>query len=217
MANPRRIYWDACVWIALIQQERIRDPAGKIIEDRYIMCRDVIAAAEHDQIEIATSTLSFTEVCKATAIKDQTEDKIAAYFENDYVLPINLDRAVGERARGLMLKGYSKIKPPDACHLASAAIANAEEMHTFDDKLLALDGKIDKLDGTKLRICKPEDTGSNPMPLLDAMKAPQVPASALPPPSAEQAPGKNLGATSDASQGKPRTEAQPEKTDRPEK
>jgi predicted nucleic acid-binding protein len=168
MANPRRIYWDACVWIALIQQEKIRDTSGNLVEDRYGMCRNVINAATRGQIEIATSTFSFAEVCKNPDVMGKAEDKIAAFFENDYVLPVNLDRAVGERARILMMSGFSKLKPPDACHLASAAIANAEEMHTFDDKLLALDGKIDKLDGTKLKICTPNPSG-NPAPLLDAM------------------------------------------------
>jgi predicted nucleic acid-binding protein len=154
----------------LIQQERIREKdTGKIIEDRYGMCRNVISAAEHDQIEIATSTLSYAEVCKNPDIKDQGEDKIAAYFENDYILPVNLDRAVAERARALMMSGI-KVKPPDACHLATAALSNVDEMHTFDDRLLALDGKIDKSDGTKLKICKP-DPGGKSAPLLDEIKA----------------------------------------------
>jgi hypothetical protein len=34
MASSRRIYWDACAWIALIQQEKIRDAKGQVIEDR---------------------------------------------------------------------------------------------------------------------------------------------------------------------------------------
>jgi predicted nucleic acid-binding protein len=178
MANPKRIYWDACVWIALIQQEKIHDAKGTLVDDRYGMCRNVINAASRGQIEIATSTLSFAEVSKESAVKAQGEDKIAAFFEVDYVLPVNLDRAVGERARSLMMAGYSKLKPADACHLASAALANAEEMHTYDDRLLALDGKIEKLNGTKLKICKP-DLGGSPAPLLDAMV--MAPAATSPP------------------------------------
>jgi predicted nucleic acid-binding protein len=178
MATPRRIYWDACTWIALIQKEQIRDAAGVLIEDRYAMCRNVIAAAERDQIEIAISTLNYAEVCKLPETRAQGEEKLANYFEVDYILPVNLDRAVGERARGLLMMGYSKLKPADACHLASAAIANVEEMHTFDDKLLALDGRIEKQDGTKLRICKP-DPGGPPAPLLEKMRDGERP---LPPP-----------------------------------
>jgi predicted nucleic acid-binding protein len=153
----------------LIQQERIRDENGKLVEDRYGMCRNVISAAERGQIEIATSTLSYAEVCKNPGLRAQQEDKVAAFFENDYILPVNLDRAVGERARSLMMSGIVNLKPPDACHLATALLANADELHTFDDKILALDGKIDKADGTRLKICKPDPGGSS-APLLDAMK-----------------------------------------------
>jgi hypothetical protein len=87
------------------------------------------------------------------------------------------------------MAGYSKIRPVDACHLASAALANVEEMHTYDVKLLALNGKLDKANGTKLRICTP-DPGGKPAPLLDAMMKPEAPAaepqqSVLPPPQAK--------------------------------
>jgi hypothetical protein len=107
------------------------------------------------------------EVCKSAKT---TAEKIAAFFENDYVLLVNLDRAVGECARELMNVGYS-LKPGDAVHLATAAISpGVEQFHTFDDKLLRLNGLIDKSDGTKLKICKP-DAGASPAPLLDAIHA----------------------------------------------
>ena len=60
--------------------------------------------------------------------------------------------------------GQAGLKPPDASHVATAAISNANEMHTFDKKLLDLDGLVTKADGTKMKICKP-DVGDLP-PLL---------------------------------------------------
>jgi predicted nucleic acid-binding protein len=170
MAN-KRIAWDSCSWIALIQQERIRDENGKIIEDRYSMCRTVIGAAERDQIEIVISALCYAEVCKNADVLDNDEAKIAAYFENEYVLPVALDRTIGEKARSLMMNGIVNLKPADACHLATALIANADELHTFDRKILDLDGQVDKADGTKLKICRP-DPGGPPAPLLEGMKSP---------------------------------------------
>jgi predicted nucleic acid-binding protein len=170
MANaPKRVYWDACAWIAYIQKEKIRKD-GRTIEDREQMCREVLEAAKKGSFEIATSALTYVEVCKEPTVRDKGSDKIAQFFENDYILPVNLDRLVGERARELMLKGFSKLKPPDAVHLASASLAKCEEMHTFDDKLLALDGQIGKPDGTKLRIRKPS-ASTAPAPLLDKMRS----------------------------------------------
>lgn len=168
--SPRRLYWDACAWIALIQNEKLRADSGRLIEDRGMMCRSVTEAAKAGAIEILTSTLSLAEVCKDPAIKNQTADAISDYFENDYLLLVNVDRLVGERARRLLTSGLAGLKPPDAVHLATAAMAGVEELHTFDGRLLNLSGMIDKADGTKLKICKP-DPGGPPAPLLDAIKA----------------------------------------------
>ena len=167
----KRIYWDACAWIALIQKEKIPLPGGRI-EDREQMCRAVIEAAKNGRFEIATSTLCLAEVCKHPERMVTTKsDKIAEFFEHDYILIVNVDRYAGEFARELMLGGHSKLKPPDAIHLATAAITpGVEQMHTFDHGLLDLDGIIDKVDGAKLNICKP-DPGGPAAPLLEAMKA----------------------------------------------
>jgi hypothetical protein len=68
-----------------------------------------------------------------------------------------------------MLAGHSGLKPPDAIHLATACVANADELHTFDDRLLALDGAIDRSDGTRLVIKKPA-VPAPPAPLLDEIE-----------------------------------------------
>jgi predicted nucleic acid-binding protein len=170
MATPtKRVYWDACVWIALIQREKISLPDGGT-EDRETICRMVIEAAKKGSLEILTSTFCLVEVCKAPTSKKTTSDKLAEFFENDYILLTNLDRMVAERGRELMI-AYGGLKPPDAVHIATAAVSpGVEEMHTFDDRLLKLDGLIDKADGTKLKICKP-DAGAPPAPLLEATHA----------------------------------------------
>lgn len=182
-ASPRRIYWDACVWIALIQREKI-PIAGGSIEDRDTMCRSVVEAAKKGTIEILTSTLCLAEVCKNPSIRATRSDLIADYFESDYILLVNLDRSVGERARALMTSGFAGLKPPDAIHLATAAVSGVEEMHTFDGDLLALNGAVGKSDGTKLKICKP-DPGGPPAPLLEPLKQ-EAPGdqAASPPPAA---------------------------------
>ena len=155
--NPRRIYWDACVWIAMIQREKIQVGAS----DRDTLCRAVIVEAKSSKIEILTSTLSLAEVCKSQQVRATADDELSAYFENDYILLMNVDRMVGEHARQLMTTGSSGLKPADAIHVASAVLGQASEMHTFDDKMLKLDGRISRLDGGKLKICPP-DTGLSP-------------------------------------------------------
>jgi len=82
---------------------------------------------------------------------------------------VNVDKQVGDCARRLMLERHSGLKPPDAIHLATASVANAVELHTFDERLLILDDKIDKLDGTRLIIKRPA-VPSAPAPLLEELE-----------------------------------------------
>src|ERR1700692_887466 len=155
-SSLKRVSWDACAWIALIQKEKI-PKFGFKIEDREQMCREVIEAGKKGNVEILTSALCLAEVCKNPAlVQSQTADKIAAFFDRDFVFVINVDTAIGEKARELMMGGFAGLKPPDAIHLATALLSpGVEEMHTFDKKLLDMDGLLKKPSGEPLKICKP--------------------------------------------------------------
>jgi predicted nucleic acid-binding protein len=171
-STPKRRYWDACAWIALIIDEKIHDPAddpnGRVVEHRGQMCRQLIHAAQKGVVEVVTSSFSLVEVCKSSGVKDGSDDKIKRFFEHSFVLIVNVDAQVGELARKLMREEHPGLKPADATHLASAVIGRAEELHTFDRKLLNLSGKIIGLDGTPLRICKPAPPAL-PAPLLEGV------------------------------------------------
>lgn len=173
---PKRVLWDACAWIALIQKERITDDSGKVIEDREQLCRATLELAKQRKLEVIVSTLCLVEVCKES---DSSDDKIADFFENDYILQVSLDWFVATRARALMQGGYG-LKPADASHVATALIADVDEMHTFDAKVLSLNGKLDLSDGRRLKICKPGPSGTAPLfdDLDDAI--PTNPASSAP-------------------------------------
>jgi len=160
-ASPSLVCWDACTWIALIQKEKITDEqTGAVIEDRERLCRVVFNQAEQPNggLEIACSALCLAEVCKDPAIAGDTH-KLDDFFERESIVLVPVDREIGYIARDLMSKGYSKLKPPDALHLATAIYANVAALHTFDDKLLDLDGILEKRAGGKLTICKPELPG----------------------------------------------------------
>ena len=168
VSSPRRIARDSCAWIAHIQREKIPGENG-VIEDRGTMCRRVLHAAEKGALEIVASTISLAEVIRKNRDAGLDDQNVRDFFDNDYILLVSVDKLVGDRARQLMLDGHAKLKPVDAIHLATAAVVNAEALHTFDDRLLALDGKINKLDGTKLKIGKPA-VPAPPAPLLEELE-----------------------------------------------
>jgi len=168
--SPSRVGWDSCAWIAHIQRERIFGADGKtVIEDRGAMCRPVLDAAEGGIIEIAVSALSLVEVLARNRTSGMDDQKVRDFFDNDYILLVNVDKHLGDFARRLMLAGHPGLKPLDAIHLATACVANVDAFHTFDDRLLALDGMIDRSDGRRLMIKKPAVPAS-PAPLLDEIE-----------------------------------------------
>lgn len=159
-ASPSRVAWDACTWIALIQKEKIKDASGKVTEDRERLCKVVFNQAEqiNGGLEILSSAFCLAEVCKEPAIAGDVH-KLDDFFERESIVLVALDREIGYLARDLMGRGYTGLKPPDAIHLATALYANVAALHTFDGKLLGLDGQIDKPAGGKLVICKPSLPG----------------------------------------------------------
>lgn len=157
MTRKIRVYWDACAWIAYINQEK-RVPLGDgSVENRFAMCREILRGAERGELEIATSTFTLAEVCKSPDIMDSPLDNLPSFFEKSYILTVALDLAIARRAQSIQTSGLFGLKPPDAVHLASAQRASARELHTFDKRILDLDGRLAGSDGQQIKICKPTE------------------------------------------------------------
>lgn len=152
MADGPKFYWDACMWIALINRET----------GRFDSCRHIIELAQRKQVQIWTSTFTYAEVFKrkcaddATGIASADDKSFEDYLEQDFVNLIQVDADVGRAARRL-LREYPKIaKPQDAIHVASALLQSVPLLHTFDrSDLIALSGQIKCLDGQTLKIEPP--------------------------------------------------------------
>ncbi|WP_420136248.1 type II toxin-antitoxin system VapC family toxin [Sphingomonas sp.] len=149
----------------MIIQEQVPLKDGGV-EDRATLCNHVIGLAAKKQLEIATSGLALAEVCKHDEVKAVDGDDLSDFFRNEYILVVATDRNVGTLARKLMQSGHPGLKPPDAVHLATAMVADVAGLHTFDRKLLGLDGKLEMPSGGTLNICKPFGP---PPSLLDGM------------------------------------------------
>ncbi|WOI53708.1 type II toxin-antitoxin system VapC family toxin [Parvularcula sp. LCG005] len=154
MADIPEYYWDACMWIALINQEAGRDDA----------CRYVLQRAQRNEVQIWTSSFTLAEVFKKRCIPGTQETGISAsndanfedFIEQPFVTQVQVDRDVGVAARRLLRRYPVLKKPQDAVHLATALIYSLDELHTFDGSdLIRLDGQIEKPDGELLKICEP--------------------------------------------------------------
>lgn len=167
MPDAPRLYWDACAWIAYIQQE-MPGPTSTFTEPRYEKCRETLQRAERGEIEIATSAFTLAEVCKRHLDPTSPGAHLPSFFDKPYILLIPVDKQVGLQAQSLQLAGLG-VKPPDAVHIASALVWSIPIFQTFDVRLLALNGLLTMTDGNMLQIMRPTDEVPKPG-LLQAME-----------------------------------------------
>jgi predicted nucleic acid-binding protein len=148
----KRVYWDSCTFIGLINQE-----PGRAND-----CTAVWKTAGKGAVTIYTSFFTFAEVFKvkcdspAKPLSEENDKKIEQVLRQKWVKPIVVDERIAVAARRLMRRHTECKKPSDGLHLATALALSVDEMHTFDSSdLLKLDGKIHCANGKPLKICRP--------------------------------------------------------------
>lgn len=142
-------YWDSVVWLGILKKE----------ENKVDVCIQLLNKAERGEMKIVASSITLTEVVHLTGFQrltPQIESDIQSFFEHSYIAIRAVDRRTAELARELVWRYHEqKLRPKDAIHAATASLANVDELNTYDDDLLSLDGKIRCADGKPLRILKP--------------------------------------------------------------
>jgi predicted nucleic acid-binding protein len=141
-SEPRRIYWDSCLYISCIE----RTPSRCAVLD------SILEAAKKREIILVASSLVLAEVVKVREDygapgADEAQSKlIAAFFENDFISVRSVDRKTAEDAREISRQ--FGLKPPDAIHVATAIRFKCECLQTYDGedgnsrKLIAFNGRI---------------------------------------------------------------------------
>ncbi len=158
MPGKKKIYWDANIFLAWLQDEQ---QWGTVIMGGI---EDTVRKVHNNEIVLFTSFMTQTEV-----FESKMSQKAKGLWENVFkrknVKMISGDQRVG--ALSSFIRDYYnrksiKIKSPDAIHLATAIIYGADEFHTLDgagptkkaSDLLRLGAKI--AGHYNLLICTPE-------------------------------------------------------------
>ncbi len=115
--------------------------------------------AKNGKFKIVISAITLTEVVHLRGFQRLTNDietKIKDFFEHDFIIVRSVDRRTAELARELMWRFHDdKLRHQDAVHVATAALANVNELNTYDPDLLTLNNKISCASGNLLTISKP--------------------------------------------------------------
>jgi len=134
--EPKKYYWDSCVFLSAINKNT----------DRVGIIENILDDCERGKIEIYTSLLSIVEVAFAQGEKDaavldkETLNKIDKLWHPPSPIKlIEVHEFVIWAARDLLRKSLEDnrgLKPADAIHIATANRLPIDIIHTYDDKLM---------------------------------------------------------------------------------
>lgn len=128
-------YWDSATFLDWLSYENSENKEK---------CKGVMQAVNNSEIKLVTSALTIAEVLFVKGrnkIEKESADRVCRFFENEFILTINLDRYIAEFARNLVWE--FEIKPKDSIHVASAIIwSKSPVLDTFDKRLISKSGKI---------------------------------------------------------------------------
>ncbi len=155
------IYWDTCVFIAWLKDEKDKWPPAI-----WQGIEDVANLVQIGQAILVTSTLIRTEIFLGTLTLEQKQ-KFAGILRRKNVQEVAPHMRITDRASTIREK--HRIKTPDAIHLATAILYDVDEMQTMDgwhedgkrDGLLALSGNVAEY---KLVITEPYPRGTPSTP-----------------------------------------------------
>ena len=127
-------YLDSSVFIAWLKGEEVKGVSRQEVADH------ILTQAENGQFKIHTSAITLAEVHKLRTgpkLSSEEDDRILAYFEHDFILIIDADRAIGEEANKIC-RQYG-ILPNDGIHLACALRAACDVLLAWDDRFVSVD------------------------------------------------------------------------------
>jgi predicted nucleic acid-binding protein len=134
MARISYIYCDSCVFLAYFNAEI----------NRIDVLETIFAQVKQDKNKkFITSVLTIAEVAHTYQEKNKRmlkaglENMLDSFWSDEDLLEIaDMSEIVARQARTLLRlaigEGYG-LKPPDAIHLATASLVNAEKFITYDD------------------------------------------------------------------------------------
>lgn len=139
------ICWDSDILIHWISYD------GTGYSDEMQPIKSVVDYVKNNSCKLAVSTLVYAEVLEGKMTKEEME-RFRNFMRNKTMIQSRVvDIPVAEKAGEI--RSRSNIKTPDAIHIATAIVIGAESFHTFDDRLLRLNGK-EEVNGLSITACE---------------------------------------------------------------
>jgi predicted nucleic acid-binding protein len=137
MDEPRFVYWDACVFISLLNSDPVRaDVAKEILQQFETEKNGQVVTSATSKVEVA-----YVASERANRVLDESIiERMDQWWEASPIIQVvEFHDDVALLARDLIRRAILdkwQLKPIDAIHLATAQWIDAKEFHTYDGRLL---------------------------------------------------------------------------------
>ena len=145
-------YWDSCVFIAWLSN----DPAHA---DHMAGIRQIAGEVDKGKVNLVTSTITRIEIL-SNKMPAEAAQQFKDFLKRENVKEEPVHQKIGELAAEIRNESSAKwnmktISVPDAIHMATAFRSSANALHTLEEPLRELDGKIFGRGNYRAKICLP--------------------------------------------------------------
>lgn len=141
------ICWDTPVLIDWLQ--------GSGTKNRMRSIKSVMSEIKARKYKLAVSTLAYVEILECK-MPEQAIKRFEDFMKDRNLVEVfAVDTRIAKRAQALrnrLNEKGKKIETPDAIHIATAIVGKAKQLHTFDEKILKLNGK-NEVEGLAITAC----------------------------------------------------------------
>ena len=151
MPRKPKYYWDSGIFIAWIIDEKVPPCQPGEMEG----LAEIVDEIDSGKAILITSVVTTAEVLEGNLTAEQKK-RYELVLQRPSTIRMNVDLRVSELSgeiRDYYRQRNIRLELADSIHLGTAILTKADELHTFDDKLLRFDGNVA---GNQLKICRPK-------------------------------------------------------------
>ena len=139
------ICWDSSVMISWIGGD-----THEINKERMPAIQATMRSLERGDYKLTVSAILYVEILEITMPPEAIEKFEQVMRRKEMIGTVAVNIPVAKKAQAI--RNQTKLNTPDAIQVATAIISNAKYFHTFDKKLLKLNGK-DEVEGLAITPC----------------------------------------------------------------
>lgn len=164
MSSPHSVVWDTCCFVDFLSN----NAKGDRSEEEMHGLATVAASIDRGRTVMIVPVVVYTEILQS-GMGERAFNDFERYTQRSNVQVVDLNIVLartGQQLRDSVARDGFKLDTVDSLFVATALHYNAQQLHTFDDKVLRFNGRFGLPTRIqKLTICRPGLSPGEDIPL----------------------------------------------------